>query len=48
MCGLMIGVCAFLLAQFKFGLDPWGQFIEWLKSCWEDLRAKIGDLISGK
>lgn len=48
MCGVMIGVCAFLLGQFKFGLDPWGKFLEWVKMCWENIREKIGGLISGK
>lgn len=48
LCALMIGVCAFLLAQFKFGLDPWGQFIKWLEMQWENLRGKVGEIISGK
>ena len=46
-CALMIGVCAFLLAQFKFGLDPWGQFVSWLQGKWELIRQKVGLWVAG-
>jgi len=46
-CALMIGACAFLLAQFKFGLDPWGHFVIWLQGKWELIRQKVGEWVSG-
>lgn len=46
-CILILVIGGLLLAQFYFGLDPFGKFVEWAVETWDYLREVIANFIIG-
>lgn len=46
-CILILGIGSLLLAQFVFGLDPFGKVTQWFVNCFNNMRQLIGGKIAG-